>query len=89
MHCDHSIKFPETFNSPRYLGIPRDPTDKSNFLQQDFVYLDNYRIDFLHKSPQTRFTLTEKTVVRIEGLEHEHLDFTLKITKDKKTVASY
>jgi len=40
-----------------------------------------------HVGRQTNFTLTERTVVRIEGLEHEQLRFFIKIYKGQNVVA--
>ena len=57
--------------------------------QQDFNYLENFRIDYLDSSPVTHFTLREKTLVRVEGLEHNELNFQLLIKKDNNVVAQY
>ena len=75
---------PRNLNRLRYLGDPEDTIRG----QQDFNYIENFRVDNLkHEGRGTAFTLTERTVVRIDGVEHEQLMFFLKIYKGKNVVA--
>ena len=84
LYCEHTRYMPRSLNRLRYLG---DPNDK-NREQQDFNYIENFRVDNLkHEGRQTNFTLSERTVVRIDGVEHEQLMFFLKIYKGKSLVA--
>ena len=76
IHCEHSMTIPETLNSDRYLGSPEKQRNMDReHVQQDFNYVENFRVDYAETSPITKFSLDEKTVVRIEGLEHNDLDF--------------
>ena len=59
-------------NSIRYLGADDGP-------QQDFDYIENFRVDNVHKSTGTKFTLKEKTVVRVDGFEHASLQFRINV----------
>lgn len=39
-----------------------------------------------HTGRETKFVLKERTVVRIDGVAHEHLEFFIKILKGKKVI---
>jgi len=66
MVCEHTRYLPRNLNRLRYLG----DTD----VQQDFDYIEHFRVDNLkHEGRETKFTLKEKTVVRVDGIEHEAL----------------
>ena len=67
LKCEHTTYLPDTLNSIRYLGAEDSPA------QQDFDYIENFRVDNVHKSTGTKFTLKERTVVRIDGFEHANL----------------
>ena len=41
-----------------------------------------------HAGRETKFTLRERTVVRIDGVEHDQLSFFIKILKGKEVIAS-
>ena len=73
LKCEHTTYLPETLNQVRYLGAEDSST------QQDFNYIENFRVDNVHKSAGTKFTLKEKTVVRIDGFEHSSLMFRLNL----------
>ena len=81
MVCEHTRYLPRNLNRLRYLG----DTD----VQQDFDYIEHFRVDNLkHEGRETKFTLKEKTVVRVDGVEHDMLQFFFHIHKDGKVVAS-
>ena len=69
--CDHTRYLPKSLNRLRYLGdFAKDPSKP----QQDFNYLEHFRVDNLrHEGRESTFTLKERTVVRIDGIEHEQL----------------
>ena len=82
LYCEHTRYAPRSFNRRRYLG------DDSALTQQDFNYIENFRVDNLKaKGRETSFTLKERTVVRIDGTEHEELQFFITILKGKHVVA--
>jgi hypothetical protein len=81
MKCDHTRYLPRSINRLRYLGETDGP-------QQDFDYIEHFRVDNLKFfGRESKFTLQEKTVVRIDGVEHDYLQFHFKILQDKKVVA--
>lgn len=50
--------------------------------------MEHFRVDNLkHEGRETKFTLKERTVVRMDGVEHEDLSFFFKIYKGKQVVA--
>lgn len=75
MYCEHTRYIPRSLNRLRYLG-------KEGGSQQDFNYIEHFRVDNMqHTGRVTNFTLSERTVIRIDGIEHEQLSFFLKIYK--------
>ena len=88
--CEHTTYLPKSFNRARYLGPSEDEAAKLGIeaTQRDFMYVEHFRVDNLqHKGRGTEFTLTERTLVRIDGLEHDSLIFYVKIFKGKQQVA--
>ena len=82
LYCEHTRYAPRSLNRRRYLG------DDSATTQQDFSYIENFRVDNLKaKGRETSFTLKERTVVRIDGTEHDELQFFITILKGKHVVA--
>ena len=82
LYCEHTRFVPRSLNRLRYLG------EDSSKPQQDFNYVETFRVDNLkHIGRETTFSLQERTVVRLDGIEHESLQFFIKITQDGKTVA--
>ena len=66
----------------RYLGAPEATT------QQDFDYIENFRVDNVHKGAGTKLSLKERTVVRIDGFEHASLQFRIMIQRGRKQLIS-
>ena len=83
LRCEHTRYLPKSLNRLRYLGEV-DVAD-----QQDFDYIEHFRVDNLkHSGRETKFTLKEKTLVRIDGVEHAQLSFFIKILRGDEVVAS-
>ena len=83
LYCEHTRYLPRNLNRLRYLGA-----EDSKYNQQDFNYIEHFRVDNLkHEGRETKFTLKERTVVRIDGIEHDSLHFFIKIYKGKQVVA--
>ena len=83
LRCEHTGYLPETLNTVRYLGSPDSATT-----QQDFDYIENFRVDNVHKAAGTRFSLKERTVIRIDGFEHASLQFRISIQRGRKQLIS-
>ena len=67
IYCEHTRYLPRNLMRSRYLGTEDSP-------QHDFNYIEHFRVDnLIHEGRSTSFTLKEKTVVRIDGVEHDSL----------------
>ena len=63
--CEHTRYLPKSLNRLRYLGELTSPQ------QQDFDYIEHFRVDNLSsEGRETKFTLKEPTLIRIDGVEH-------------------
>ena len=62
LRCEHLLDLPESFNTVRYLGVDK---------QQDFEYIEKFRIENLASNAMIKFKLTSTTLVRFEGLQHK------------------
>ena len=82
LYCEHTRYMPKSLNRLRYLGD--EDSDKP---QQDFDYIEHFRIDNLrHEGRETKFVLKERTILRIDGVEHEFLQFFIHILKGKQVI---
>lgn len=54
--CEHLLDLPQNFNTKRYLGVGDD--------QQDFEYVENFKIEHLSSNVNIKFKLSNDTLVR-------------------------
>ena len=83
LRCEE-LDLPKTLNTHRYLGDPNsDFSLDYGFQQQNFHYLERFRVDNLvnNSAHGIEFTLSEPSLLRVLTTVHKHIEFDIVLLK--------